>query len=301
MKMLRIVMLLGCMMYYTSMNAQEKPFEGEIITESFFQTMGDQQLGNMLGNGVHIGQAKVKGCKIHSVDMIGDIHTISDACSEICVEFIPAINLGMDFSDIMKKSDKQIVKNNTVSKKSERKKILGHDCVLYEGKIVLAYISEYEVMGEKSTIEVVSTEEIKCYVAEDIIAPEAMNISIPGFKCKGMPLQWRIKTIVGTGDSHDSGSYSEHDVIKITPCQISDKEFDIPKGMEILKMDYSNLMAGMNTTDDISDMLDSIKKLKKEGNKLELWNQEYAKRKVGAENSRKTTGVHYKTEGEWDF
>lgn len=299
--MLRIVMVLGCMMFYTSMNAQEKPFEGEIITESFLQTKGDQQLGNMLGNGVHIEQTKVKGCKAHSIDLVGDIHTISDACSENLVEFIPAINLGMDFSDIMKKSDKPIVKKNTVSKKSERKMILGHDCVLYEGQVTLVTVSEFEFMGEKSTIEIVTTEEIKCYVAEDIIAPKVMNMLIPGFECKGMPLQWRIKSVTGTGDSHDSGSYSEYDVTKITPCQISDKEFDNPKGIEFLKMDYSNLMSGMNTTDDISDLLDSVKKVKKEGNKMELWNQEHAKRKVGAENSRKTTGVHYKTEGEWDF
>lgn len=284
-----------------NVNAQEKPFEGEIVTESFLQTMGDQQVGDMLGNGVHLEQTKVKGCKIHSIDMVGDIHTISDVCSESFVRFIPAINLGMDYSDIMKKSDKPIVKNNTVSKKSERKMILGHDCVLYEGKIVLAYISEFEVMGEKSTIEVVNTEEIKCYVAEDIIAPKAMNMLIPGFECKGMPLQWRIKTVIGTGDSQDSGSYSEYDVTQITPCQISDKEFGNPIGIEILKMDYSNLMSGMTTTDDLSNILNSLEKTKKEGNKLELWNKEFAKRKVGAESSRKTTGVHYKTEGEWDF
>ena len=128
-----------------------------------------------------------------------------------------------------------------------------------------------------------------------------MNMLIPGFECKGMPLQWRIKTVIGTGDSQDSGSYSEYDVTQITPCQISDKEFGNPIGIEILKMDYSNLMSGMTTTDDLSNILNSLEKTKKEGNKLELWNKEFAKRKVGAESSRKTTGVHYKTEGEWDF
>lgn len=271
--------------------AQGEPFEGEIVSESFFQINGDQQLGNMLGNGVHREKAVVKKCKMHSVDEIGDIHSLGDYCEGSFIHFIPAVKLGMDYGKVLNDHKATTKTTGNIEKKPVQKIILGHNCSLYEGTITTETSYEYEVLGEKNSDVINQTQEIKAYVAEDIVAPEAMRELIPGFKVNGIVLQWRIKLITGSEGSHNTGAYMEHDVIAINPRQVGDDEFKIPSDVEILKVDIAT---DTNSLSDIGDLL-------KQSNKIEKFNKELEKRKVGAEKSLKTTGVHYQTEGEWDF
>ena len=197
----------------------------------------------------------------------------------------------MDLGGLTEKLSKDSKITSNIQKKPVQKVILGHNCSLYEGTITTTTYSEHEALGEKHEIVINQTQAIKAYVAEDMVAPEAMKKLIPGFEVDGMVLQWRIKSIIGAEGDHDSGHYAEFDVTELIPRQVEDIEFDIPKGIQTIKMDIPDEVNGVG---DVENML-------KFAAELEKYMKELEKRKVGAENSMKTTGVHYKTEGEWDF
>ena len=75
--------------------------------------------------------------------------------------------------------------------------------------------------------------------------------------------------------------YYESDVTSITPRKVEDSEFILPSDYKISK-GAKNAFA----------LLKYFKGVKKQLEKLGV---------KGESNDKKTTGVHYKTNGEWDF
>lgn len=280
--------IITCMLFLTiSAKSQETAatFEGEIAYETF-ETYSDYLLEmphSIYFNGVHKIRMVVKGSKIHITDETTGCHIVGDSNSKQFVHFCDHTKSGLDYSadyesqlvlasrDITYSNFTSKLNSNTISHTNDTTEILGHKCAVYQGAMErdMSMIQKYEV---------------KAHVATDIPISDGYKYGLQGLELPGMPLKWTYKYDgghVGMGVGELS-FYIESDITDIKPRQVDDSEFNIPAEYKIKTYNGRNPMGLMN-------YYKSIKKgLIKQGIK-------------GGDNSEKSTGVHYKTNDEWDF
>ena len=246
-----------------NISAQETPFEGEIVYETY-ENYSDYLLkmaNSIWFNGVHKMRMIMKDTKMHVIDETTGVHLIGDIANKSLVHFCEATKTGIDFSNNI---ESQLV----LIKKSE---LLGQQCSLSEGRIV-------RTMGGMD-----QTYDVKTLTADNIPAPQVFPYNLLGLEVKNLPLKWIYKYDgghVGFGVGELS-IYYEADVIEINPRAVNDDEFVIPA-------DYNITKKSMNAFSLMKYYSGVKKQLVKMGIK-------------GGDNSQKTSGVHYKTEGEWGF
>lgn len=333
------ILLLFAMLCSLAIGAQDniqsaEPFEGEIEYETF-ENYSDYILkypSSFYFNGVHKMRLILKGSKMHLIDETTKCHIVADADIAIAaskgnqapakavtqkkstggsslsniisgsssgssskssagkkdyvngyVYYCDMTKTGIDLSKNVSlicqavpwplsypNGDKLAVASYTFAKTDTTKNIGGQECTLYSGDANHAYDPKMDY-------------HIKAYVS-DIKAPSAYPWSIYGLQLPNIAMKWIMKydgghiSLLGIGEL---SWYVEADVTKITPRKVSDDEFDIPS-------DYKISSKGGNALSIMKYFSGVEKQLKKAGIK-------------GGDQSEKTTGVHYKTTGEWDF
>lgn len=281
-----IITLAMCMVAVFGMAQETKSFEGEILFETF-ENYSDYILrmsNSIYFNGVHKMRLIVKGDKMHLIDETTKCHAIADNSVPSYVHFCELTKTGMDYGkniDAMRvlTSDKEIncggalapLTNYTFAKTDTEKNILNKKCFLYAGNI------NREMGGIEQKYEV------KSYVS-DIPAPNGYKWNLYGLETPGIALKYSYKYDGGHVSVMNVGElsiYVEADVTEIIPREVNDNEFDIPADYKISK--------GAKNAFALMKYMSSVKKqLVKLGIK-------------GEDNAQKTTGVHYKTNDEWDF
>lgn len=273
--------------------AQEQPFEGEIVYETF-EHVSDfikKRSNFSYFNGVHKIRLILKGNKMHMIDETTKIHTIADNAVPLYTEYCEWTQKGfyrdnrsaevqrvLAPRDIYCFGESYRLVSNTFSQKDEEKTFLDHPCKLYEGDICRNILND----------QVYS---IKAYVS-DLSAPAGYKWSLLGLEIPGIALKWRMKLNIG----HLSGlvarkggeisMYTEADVVEIIPREVSDEEFVVPSNYKIV-----SAMNGF-----------AIIKYQKEVKKQLIGHGIIGENgDVVGDNSNKTTGVHYQTDEEWDF
>ncbi len=285
--MKKITSIISFFLFALCINAQEIPaaFEGEIVYETY-ENYSDYMLKmphSIFFNGVHKIRMIVKGDKVHIMDETTGCHTMADAGSNRFIHYCDHTSSGLDYSadfesqlvllprDITYSNFTAKLKANTIALTGDTTEILGHKCAVYQGEMErdMSMIQKYE---------------IKAHVATDIPISKGYSYGIQGLDVPGMPLKWIFKYDgghVGMGVGELS-YYIETDITEIIPRTVEDSEFEIPAEYKIQKYNGRNPMSLMKYYKGIK------KVLVKTGIK-------------GGENQEKTTGVHYKTNDEWDF
>ena len=285
-------------------SAQESaPFEGEILYETFenYSDYIKKMPNSIYFDGVHKLRLILKGSKMHLIDETTQCHIIADANiaepaskgeatkaqineGGAYVHFCDMTKSGMDFSKVMSMmcvltpwpliyadGSKGPVTAYTFEKTDTQKNILDKDCALYQGDI------NHNAGGMEQKYSV------KAYVS-DITAPAGYPWSLYGLQIPGIALKWTQKYDGGHVSIMSVGElsyYIEADVTEIKPREVSDDEFTIPADYKISK-GSSNAFA----------LLKYFRGVKKQLEKAGI---------KGGDNSQKTTGVHFKTDDEWDF
>lgn len=289
----------------TTANAQENnaPFEGEILFETYenYSDYIKRMANSIYFDGVHKIRLIMKGPKMHLIDETTQCHIIADADIAMpaskgeatkaqlsegngYVHFCDLTKTGMDFTKVISMmcvltpwplvyadGSKGPVTAYTFAKTDTKKTILDKSCDLYEGDI------NHNAGGMEQKYSV------KAYVS-DIPAPAGYNWSLYGLQIPGIAMKWIQKYDGGHVSIMSVGElsyYIEADVTEIKPRAVSDDEFTIPADYKISK-GASNAFA----------LLKYFKGVKKQLEKLGI---------KGGDNSQKSTGVHYKTNDEWDF
>lgn len=313
-----IFALMWAISYAVSVSAQStEVFEGEIELETFENSSDyiKKTPTSIYFDGVHKIRIIVKGDKMHLIDETTKCHTIADAAfvdkvlqgatptkgtslkglnasvygigataSGAYVHYCEYTKTGMDYTNNLYAMMTQLLRQqdwiyidgttaslsaNTFAETTTTKEILGMNCKLYEGDI---NHSMEGVMDTKC--------HVKAYVS-DLPAPAGLKCAFYGLDVPGVPTQFVMKYDGGHVSTMSIGElsyYIEMNVTKITPRQVSDDEFIVPSNYKIT----NKLIASFK-------YFKSIKKeLEKRGVK------EFDKN----ENS---TGVHYKTDEEWDY
>lgn len=259
-------------------------FEGEIVYETYenYSEYILKMPNSICFNGVHKIRLIVKGGKMHVIDETTSCHTISDDNNKVFTHYCDHTKKGMDYSKniesqlMLKPSDitynnfTSRVKSNTFAKKEKTTTILDHECALYEGRMVRDMSME-------------QTYDIKAYVSSDIPAPTGYNYNLYGLDIPNIALKWILKYDgghVGYGVGELS-YYIEADVIEINPRAVNDDEFVVPSNYKISKSSSNPF-----------SLMKYYKGVKKALVELGI---------KGEDQSQKTTGVHYKTNGKWDF
>ena len=296
-----------------------EPFEGEIVYETY-ENYSDYILkmaNSIYFNGVHKVRLIVKGDWMHMIDETTGCHIIvndaaaraimnaqgkrksrntadllsnlsknrsNNSCSY--VHFCDHTKTGLDMSDApgtqYMLSPGEIyyadgttapITQYTFDKTAETKNILGLNCPFYEGTVA-------RKMGGMD-----QSYDVKAWVSDDLTAPAGYNWNLYGLDVPGIALKWATKYDGGHVSVMSVGElsfYIEADVVEVIPRPVDDEEFNIPEGYKIKSGGTSNVFK----------MLGYYKSVKKE----------LIKRGIkGGDNSQKTTGVHFKTDGEWDF
>lgn len=289
------------MCFCASANAQENqvPFEGEIVYETY-ENYSDylKKMGNsIMFDGVHKVRVIVKGSKMHMIDETTKCHTIADAdvlaplaakadknAQNGYIHFCDLTKTGMDLTkmsviaNVLSPNElfypdgtKATVSSYTFAKTDKTENILNEECCLYQGDI-------NHVMGGMD-----QKYNVKAYVS-NIPAPSGYKYANWGLETPGIVTKWIQKFDGGHVSIMNVGElsyYMEIDVVELKPRKVSDEEFVIPSDYKISKSS-SNAFALMKYYKGIR------KQLEKNGIK-------------GGDNNQKKTGVHYKTDGEWDF
>ena len=285
--MKKITSIISLLLIALCINAQGIPqtFEGEVVYETY-ENYSDYMLkmaNSRVFNGVHKIRMIVKGDKIHIIDETTGCHTMADAYNNQFVHYCDHTKSGLDYSadfesqlvllpsDITYSNFTAKLNSNTIRITGDTTNILGHKCAVYQGEIErdMSMIQKYN---------------IKAHVATDLPISNGYRYSLQGLDVPGMPLKWVFKYDgghVGMGVGELS-YYIETDITEIIPRQVEDDEFEIPADYKIQKYNGKNPMSLMK-------YYSSIKK-----NLIKLGIK-------GGDNSEKTTGVHYKTNDEWDF
>lgn len=278
-------LLLGALcLSAVELKAQE-PFEGELVYETY-ENYSDYILkmaNSIYFNGVHKMRLIVKGDKVHVIDETTGAHVQTDAAAKTFMHYFTPTKTGIDMTSNVESQlvliNRDINYSKTVGKLKEytfaptgrKVEILGHQCVVNEGRIL-------RVMGGMD-----QTYDAKAYTAEDLVAPSGLYFALMGLELKNVPLKWLWKYDgghVGFGVGELS-MYQECDVVEIIPREVKDEEFALPT-------DYSITKKAMNAFALMKYYSGVRKQMEAAGIK-------------GGENSEKTTGVHFKTEGEWGF
>ena len=279
------------------------PFEGEIVYETYenYSDYLKKMPNSIYFDGVHKIRLIVKGTKMHMIDETTQCHIIADDAAPVVsnkrgkkqesnetaasyVHFCDLTKTGMDFGkniDMMRVlvnrdldypgGQKAKLKTNTFAKTETKKTILDKSCQLYEGRFVR------EMGGMDQTYD------LKAYVS-DIPAPSGYLWNLWGLDVPGIALKWIQKYDGGHVSVMSVGElsfYIEADVTEIKPRPVSDDEFTIPA-------DYK-ISTGAKNAFALLKYYGAVKK------------QLVAKGIKGGDNSQKKSGVHYKTNDEWDF
>lgn len=290
-------------------------FEGEIVYETF-ENYSDYilKMGNSIYfNGVHKIRLIIKNNWMHMIDETTGCHIIvNDAKAQAImaklnkknnislatlaesrsnnsysyVHFCDHTKSGLDMSDApgtqyflspeetsYATGQKAPIVTNTFAKTEEAKNIMDQDCPLYAGQIV-------RDMGGMN-----QTYDVKAWVNESLVAPAGYKWNLYGLDIPAIALKWVMRYDGGHISMANVGElsyYIEADVTSITPRPVDDSEFDIPAGYKIKAGGSSDAFKMMSYYNGVR------KELVKRGIK-------------GGDNSQKTSGVHYKTDGEWDF
>lgn len=276
-KMLCVLMLL--MGVNININAQsDEPFEGEITFETY-ENYSDFLLNNsFVFNGVHKMRLILKGDKMHLIDETTKCHILADNSVPSYVLYCDLTKTGWDYGkdigaiqflfngEIKYGGSSFPISSYTFAPTETKKNILDKECVLYQGDVNRKIVG----MEQKS--------EVKAYVS-DIKAPAGYKWSMSCLDTPGIALKYSYKYDGGhfsAGNIGEISMYYESDVTSITPRKVEDSEFVIPSDYKIFK----------------GALVKYFEDVKKELVKLGV---------KGESKDKKTTGVHYKTNGEWDF
>lgn len=278
-----VLLLLGTI---NQVNAQGKEkFEGEITFETY-ENYSDYllRMGNSISfNGVHIMRLILKGDKMHLIDETTKCHIIADNSVPSYVHFCDLTKTGMDFEknigamQVLSKSSIEIggqsspITSYTYAATETKKNIMDRECILYQG----------DINRKRGGME--QKYSVKAYVS-DIIAPEGYKCHLFCLDTPGIALKYSYKYDGGhisIGNVGELSFYYEADVTNITHRKVADEEFNIPNDYKISK-GAKNAFA----------LLKYYKGVKKQLEKLGI---------KGESSDKKTTGVHYKTDGEWNF
>lgn len=281
-----LITSIACMMAIIGMAQNTNAFEGEIRYETF-ENYSDYILkmpNSMYFNGVHKMRMILKGDKMHLIDETTQCHIVVDNAVPSYVHFCDLTKTGMNYGaniDAMRilTSEKTItvggasapIVDYTFAKTDTKKSINDKECTLYEGRIN----REMGKMEQKY--------DVKAYVS-DIPVPNGYKWSIFGLDIPGIALKYSYKYEGGHVSVMSVGElsmYIEADVTEIIPRTVEDGEFDIPADYKISK-GSKNAFA----------LMKYMSGVRKQHVKLGI---------KGESNDKKTTGVHYKTNDEWDF
>lgn len=275
--------------------AQEQPFEGEIVYESFehYSETIKKQFNSQFFDGVHKIRLILKGSKMHMIDETAKIHCVVDDALLSYTHFCEWTKSG--FSCDKGTIDLQVpaflaprtltfrtpfetfyftLLSNTFAPKNVEKSFLDFPCKLYEGDVSRNITTSMSSMDMSFSV--------KAYVS-NIPSPAGYKWGMWGLEIPGIALQWRMKMDFGHISSlgNNGGEHSlyiEADVVEIIPRNVSDEEFVIPSDYKIVS----------SSTSIVKYRKDVKKQLEKNGIK-------------GGNTVDKTTGVHYQTDEEWDF
>lgn len=279
-----MVMLLMGMNVQTKAQNNEA-FEGEITFETY-ENYSDYILrmpNSMYFNGVHKMRLILKGDKMHLIDETTKCHVIADNSVPSYVHYCDLTKTGMDYGknigsmQILSKGNIDVsgqvspITSYTFAPTNTKKSIMNKECTLYQGDI------NREMGGMEQKYEV------KSYVS-DIVAPAGYKWFLSCLDTPGIAMKYSYKFDGGHISLMNVGElsiYYEADVTKITPREVADDEFNIPADYKVSK-GAKNAFA----------LMKYMKGVKKQLEKLGI---------KGESNDKKTTGVHYKTDGEWDF
>lgn len=260
-------------------------FEGEIAFETY-ENYSDYilRMSNSISvNGVHKMRLILKGDKMHLIDETTKCHVVADNSVPSLVHFCDLTKTGMDYGknigamQIFAKGSIEVsgqaspITSYTFAPTTTKKSIMDRECTLYQGDI------------NRSMGGMEQKYEVKAYVS-DIAAPAGYKWLMFCLDTPGIAMKYSYKYDGGHVSVMNVGElsiYYEADVTKITPREVADDEFAIPADYKISK--------GAKNAFALMKYMGGVKKqLEKQGIK-------------GESNDKKTTGVHYKTDGEWDF
>ena len=262
---------------------QPETFEGEIVYETFesYSEWINKMANSIYVDGVHKMRLIVKGNKMHLIDETLKCHLVAgDTYTHYCdltktgfcllqYDFMMAAaphTLDYGYGQVAK------LLSNSFARTEVADSLLGQKCILWEGDVV-------HEMGGK-------TQKYSCHAyCTDIKAPASYPVHLYGMPLETIAAKWIIKYDGGHENVMNAGEmsyYAEGDVISITPRPVSDDEFAIPSGYKIAKGDLRNVMKMMQYYNGVK------KALEKAGIK-------------GEDKTAKSTGVHYKTQEEWDY
>lgn len=277
-------------MLLTGMNVQIKAqnseaFEGEITYETYenYSDFLIRASNSVFFNGVHKIRLILKGNKMHLIDETTKCHVIADNSVPSYVHYCDLTKTGMDYGNnigsmqILSKGNIDVggqvspITCYTFAPTSTKKNIMDKECTLYQGDI------NRNMGGMEQKYEV------KAYVS-DIMAPAGYKWLLFCNDTPGIALKYSYKFDgghVSMMSIDELSAYYEADVTKIMPREVADDEFNIPADYRVSK-GAKNAFA----------LVKYMKGVKKQLEKLGI---------KGESNDKKTTGVHYKTDDEWDF
>lgn len=285
-----VLLLLGTINQVKAQSNEK--FEGEITFETYenYSDIFKKMPNSIYFDGVHKQRMILKGNRMHLIDETTKCHIIADNATlqtvlnggksneygyvHYCDLTKTGLNSTKMISDVafLRKQDKSggSISEYTFDKTDKVETIADVTCSLYQGNIKHSYGGmDLNVM-------------LHAYLS-DIVAPEGYTWSLWGLQLPNIAMKWIMKydgghvSALGTGEI---SFYMEADVINVQPRKVSDDEFEIPS-------DYKIVKAGNPFS-----MMKYYKNIKSELEKAGI---------KGGDNSQKSTGVHYKTDGEWDF
>ncbi len=268
----------------TTVNDEVGCFEGEIVYETFenYCEWINKMPNSVYVDGVHKVRLIVKGSKMHMIDETTQCHTVvNGAYTHYCD--ITKTGFSMEKWDFMMAAAPrtldygyggQVAKltENTFAETDQTLTILDKECKLWQGDIV-------HNMGGRA-------QKYSCHAyCSDIKAPSGYPLHLYGMPLNTIATKWIMKYDGGNVGMMGVGElsyYQEGDVISITPRAVSDEEFVLPSSYKITKGSLRSTLKMLNYYKGVK------KALEKAGIK-------------GKDKTAKSTGVHFKTQEEWDF
>lgn len=223
----------------------------------------------------------VKGDKMHLIDETTKCHIVADnSYTHYCD--ITKTGFSMDRYDFMLVAAPRTLDygygqvaeltKNSFARTEQKDTLMGRECILWSGDVV------HNMGGKLQTYS--------CHAyCSDIKAPAAYTIHLYGMPLETIATKWIMKYDGGHESTMRVGElsyYIEGDVTSITPRPVSDEEFRLPASYRITKGSIRTVFA----------MLDYYKGVKKALEKAGI---------KGEDKTAKSTGVHFKTQEEWDF